>query len=133
LISYSSKYEKRARELGFSTLEAVTLASIIEREAKKPEERPLIAAVFHNRLNKGMKLESCATVQYVLGKVKPVLTIEDLKVKSPYNTYLNKGLPPGPICSPGEASIKAALYPADVPYYYFVAKKRSFPCFQRNL
>jgi len=129
---YSPQYEKRARELGISTLEVITLASIIEREAQKPEERPIIAAVFHNRLNKGMKLESCATVQYALGEVKPVLTLEDLKVQSPYNTYINEGLPPGPICSPGEASIKAALYPADVPYYYFVAKKDRSHVFSRT-
>ncbi|NLO90273.1 MAG: endolytic transglycosylase MltG [Clostridia bacterium] len=129
---YSPQYEKRARELGISTLEIITLASIIEREAQKPEERPIIAAVFHNRLNKGMKLESCATVQYALGEVKPILTLEDLKVQSPYNTYINEGLPPGPICSPGEASIKAALYPADVPYYYFVAKKDRSHVFSRT-
>jgi len=130
---YKPRYQKRAEELGMTTLEAVTLASIVEREAKKPEERPIIAAVFHNRLKKGMRLQSCATVQYALGEVKPVLTYKDLEIQSPYNTYLHQGLPRGPICSPGEASIKAALYPADVPYLYFVAKDDGSHTFSNTL
>ena len=130
---YGSEYIQRADELGMSTLEVITLASIIEREAKKAEERPLVSAVFHNRLKKGMLLQSCATVQYALGEVKPILYDTDLQIDSPYNTYLNPGLPPGPIAVPGEASIKAALYPSDVSYLYFVAKPDGSHVFSNTL
>jgi UPF0755 protein len=122
---FAAEFYQRAAELGFSTHEIVTLASLVEREARVPEERPLIAAVFHNRLrSENMPyLQSCATVQYVLGEVKPVLTYAELAVDSPYNTYLYPGLPPGPIASPGQEALKAALYPADVDYLYFVYKE----------
>ena len=98
---------------------------LIEKEARVPEERPLISAVFHNRLkSENMPfLQSCATVQYILGEVKPVLTYQDLEIDSPYNTYLYPGLPPGPIASPGKDALQAALYPADVDYLYFVYKE----------
>ena len=102
--------------------ELIIIASLVEREAKIESERPLIAAVFYNRLMNGKRLESCATVQYILGKTKERLLYSDLKVKSPYNTYLNKGLPPGPIANPGVDSIRAAIYPADVDYLFFVSK-----------
>lgn len=130
---YVPKYEQRAKEQGISIIEVITLASIIEREAKKPEERQLVSAVFHNRLKKGMLLQSCATVQYALGEVKPVLYDTDLQIDSPYNTYINLGLPPGPIAAPGEASIKAALFPADVSYLYFVAKPDGSHVFSNTL
>lgn len=119
---FTDEYYKRAEELGMSVREVVTLASIIEREAKVTEDRPVIASVFYNRLKIGMPLQSCATVQYILGEQKPVLSIQDTQIESPYNTYLHKGLPPGPIASPGADSIKAALYPADTNYLYFLAK-----------
>jgi UPF0755 protein len=93
----------------------------VEREALVDDERPLVAAVFANRLEKGMTLGSCATVIYALGYVPERITIQDLKIDSPYNTYVNPGLPPGPICSPGEASLRAAIEPADVDYLYFVS------------
>jgi UPF0755 protein len=112
----------RAKELNMSVRELITLASIIEREAQVPADRPVISSVFYNRLNIGMPLQSCATVQYILGEQKPVLSIADTQIDSPYNTYLIPGLPPGPIASPGADSIKAALYPADTRYIYFVAK-----------
>ncbi|UCE26992.1 MAG: endolytic transglycosylase MltG [Candidatus Coatesbacteria bacterium] len=109
-------------EAGGSTLhEVVTLASLVEREALVDDERPTVAAVFTNRLEKGMTLGSCATVIYALGYVPERITIQDLKIDSPYNTYINPGLPPGPICSPGEASLRAAIEPADVDYLYFVS------------
>lgn len=130
---YTAEYAARAQELDLTTVEVVTLASIIEREAKKQEDRPLVSAVFHNRLDKGMLLQSCATVQYALGEVKPVLYNIDLQTESPYNTYLYAGLPPGPIAAPGEASIKAALYPADVSYLYFVAKPDGSHVFSNTL
>ncbi len=119
---YNSEYEARAKELDMTNYQVITLASIIEREAKVREDRPLVSSVFHNRLDEGMLLQSCATVQYALGEVKPVLYNTDLQVDSPYNTYRNLGLPPGPIAAPGEDSLNAALYPADASYLYFVAK-----------
>ncbi len=115
--------EEKAKKLGLTEKEVIILASLVEKEARYPEDRPKIASVFLNRIKKGMKLESCATIQYILGKPKPNLSYEDLKIKSPYNTYLHKGLPPGPICNPGEASILAVLNPAKTDYLYFVVGK----------
>ncbi len=115
-------YYERAAELGMDINQLVTMASIIEREAKVAEDRPVIASVFYNRLKIGMPLQSCATVQYILGEQKEKLTNSDIAIDSPYNTYRIAGLPPGPICSPGIESIKAALYPADTDYLYFLAK-----------
>lgn len=119
---YTPGFVARQRALHMTTAEVITLASIIEREAKIPSERPLISAVFHNRLRLHRPLESCATVQYALGVHKSRLTYDDLKVNSPYNTYHHIGLPPGPIGNPGLDSIRAALYPASVSYLYFVAR-----------
>ncbi len=99
----------------------VNMASVIEREAANEEEMKTVSSVFNNRLYEGRKLESCATVQYILHERKTVLSTEDTEIDSPYNTYLYKGLPIGPICSPGLAAIKAALYPDDTDYMYFVA------------
>lgn len=101
--------------------QAVTLASIVEREAKIPAERPVIAAVYLNRLRKGMLLQADPTVQYARGKHTARVLKKDLEIDSPYNTYRYPGLPPGPIASPGGPSLIAALYPADVSYLYFVA------------
>lgn len=112
----------RAEELGMSMYEIIILASIIEREAVVPEDRPVIAGVFYNRLRIGMPLQSCATVQYILGEQKPVLSEQDIQIDSPYNTYLINGLPPTPICSPGLSSIDAALWPTKSDYLYFLAK-----------
>lgn len=113
----------RANEIGLTPWEVLTLASIIEKEAAVADERPVISSVYHNRLRVGMKLDSCPTVLYAVGKPvgKPLL-FTDLEVVSPYNTYKNAGLPPGPIASPGLASIRAALYPADTEYFYFVSR-----------
>jgi UPF0755 protein len=99
----------------------VTLASIVEREAKLPQERPVIAAVYWNRLRKGMLLQADPTVQYALPQYQTRLMNKHLAVKSPYNTYRFPGLPPGPIAAPGLASLQATLYPAQVPFLYFVA------------
>lgn len=126
-------YKKRASELNMSVNEIVTLASIIEREAKADEERKVVSSVFHNRLNINMMLRSCATVQYVLKERKEVLLYKDLEVESPYNTYKNLGLPPGPIASPGIKSIEAALYPDDTDYLYFVANKDGTHFFSKTL
>ncbi|NLU41147.1 MAG: endolytic transglycosylase MltG [Firmicutes bacterium] len=105
----------------FTVHELVTLASIIEREAARDSERPLVSSVFHNRLASGIPLQSCATVQYVLGEPGRTLTRADLAVDSPYNTYLYRGLPPGPVANPGLPSLAAAANPADTPYMFFVA------------
>jgi UPF0755 protein len=99
----------------------VTLASIIEKEARRSEERPVISAVYHNRLEKNMLLQADPTVQYALGRHTPRVLFKDLEVESPYNTYKHAGLPPGPIASPGGPSLVAALFPAKVSYLYFVA------------
>ncbi len=120
--AYTKKYSSRAKELGLTDYEVITLASVIEREAGTVAEQKKVSGVFHNRLNKGMALQSCATVQYVLEDRKLVLSIKDTKIDSPYNTYKNSGLPIGPIASPGKSSIEAALYPEKSDYYYFVAK-----------
>jgi UPF0755 protein len=113
---------------GFSLLDAVILASIIEKEAVVSEEKPLIASVFFNRLAYGMRLETDPTVQYALGFNqetqswwKSPLFIPDLSVESPYNTYQNFGLPPGPICNPDLGSLRAVAFPAETPYFYFRA------------
>lgn len=119
---FSDEYKERAQELCMSIDEVVTLASIIEREAKIDEDRKIISSAFHNRLKNNMFLQSCATVQYILKERKENLLYKDLEIDSPYNTYKNPGLPPGPIASPGLKSIEAALYPADTEYLYFFAK-----------
>lgn len=118
----TAETKSRLKELNMSVFTWVTKASIVEREAVKQEERPIIAGIFDNRLKKDMALQSCATVQYLLGEVKPVLTLEDIEIDSPYNTYKNTGLPPGPIANPGHASLSAALYPTKTDYFFFVAK-----------
>lgn len=101
---------------------AITMASVVEKEAKVESERSKIASVFYNRLHQNIKLQSCATVLYSLGYHKDKLYENDLKVKSPYNTYNVEGLPIGPICNPGKNSIKAALKPESTNYLYFVSK-----------
>ena len=114
----------------------LVLASIIEREARVDDERAVIASVYHNRLRKRMALEADPTVQYALSDGqfwKERLTKKDLKVKSPYNTYLRPGLPPGPVCNPGLKSIQAALHPASTDYLYFVADGAGRHRFSTNL
>ncbi|MDI6756879.1 MAG: endolytic transglycosylase MltG [Endomicrobiia bacterium] len=114
----------RAKEIGLDIRRMVILASIIEKEAT-PNDRRLVSAVFHNRLKKGMYLESCATVLYALGVHKEKLTYSDLRVRSPYNTYIHYGLPPGPISNPGMDSILAAVYPEDSDALFFVINSAS--------
>jgi UPF0755 protein len=119
--------------IGLSMHEVVTLASIVELEAVAAEERPLIAAIFLRRLGFNRRLESCATVEFALGKHKKHLTNDDLKVKSPYNTYQHRGLPPGPIGNPGAASLRASLHPvADTEFLYFVARGDGTHIFNRT-
>ena len=118
---FSEKLTARAMEIGLSEREVLTLASIIEKEAVTDDERPLISAVYHNRLKKKMLLQADPTAIYGIKSSKEKITSEDLKRKTPYNTYTISGLPPGPIASPGIKSITAALYPAKAPYIYFVS------------
>ncbi|MGM0453757.1 MAG: endolytic transglycosylase MltG [Thermodesulfobacteriota bacterium] len=120
--TFKDPWRRRAEKLGFTVHEVVTLASIIEKETGVEKERPVIASVFHNRLEKGMRLASDPTVIYGVRDFDGNLTRKHLKESTPYNTYVNRGLPPGPIANPGRASLKAALYPADTDYLFFVAK-----------
>jgi len=130
---FTPEFRRRARELGLSVHEVVTLASIIEKEAAVDRERPLISAVFHNRRRLGMRLDADPTVKYVMASPPQILSLKDLEVDSPYNTYKYAGLPPGPIANPGEAALRAALYPADVDYLFFVAKNDGTHVFSRTL
>jgi len=123
---------QRASEIDMTVHEVVTLASIVEEEACVSDERPIISSVFHNRLEKGMRLDADPTVKYVMEAPPERLTYADLEVDSPYNTYRYKGLPPGPIASPGLASIHAALYPADTDYLYFCARNDGTHEFSRT-
>jgi UPF0755 protein len=127
---------REAAEQGFSVREAVTLASIVEKETGKPEERPLVAAVYRNRLKIGMGLQCDPTVIYGLQRARRFtgnLTRADLQFDSPYNTYRYAGLPPGPIAAPGRASLEAAVRPAAVPYLYFVSRNDGSHEFARTL
>jgi len=119
-VALVNKFTDKAEEIGFSLDEIIILASIIEKEAKFTEEKSKVSSVFHNRLKTGMKLQSCATIQYILEEPKEKLDENDLKIESPYNTYLYKGLPPEAICNPGLDSIMAALEPEEEDYLYFV-------------
>jgi UPF0755 protein len=119
---WTPEWEARTKAMAISRHDAMTMASIVEKEARKPEERALIAAVYWNRVQKGMLLQADPTVQYALPQHVERVFFKDLEVESRYNTYKYVGLPPGPIASPGAASIAAALAPAKVPYLFFVAR-----------
>ena len=119
---FSDSYKSRAKELGFTEHQIITLASIIEKEAKVPSERKLIAAVYLNRLKQGMKLQADPTAVYGTKAWITNVTAQDLRRRSPYNTYIHKGLPPGPIANPGDGAILATLYPDNVDYLFFVAQ-----------
>ena len=122
---WQPRWTARLDSLKMSQLQLVTFASIVEGEARADDERETIAGVYHNRLRIGMALQADPTVQYAItlatGKRKPRLFTKDYQLPSPYNTYLHPGLPPGPVNSPSQRSIEASLYPAKVPYLYFVA------------
>lgn len=133
---FTNKLKWQARELGFSLREIIILASLIEKETSLRDERFLISSVFHNRLRIGMALGCDPTIIYALmreGKYDGKLGWADLKFNSPYNTRLNRGLPPGPICSPGFHSIQGALYPKKTNYLYFVAKGDRSHYFSKTL
>ncbi|HUK56002.1 MAG TPA: endolytic transglycosylase MltG [Nitrospiria bacterium] len=130
---YTPEMEKRAQEIGMTRQEVVTLASIIEKETSVEAERPIISAVFHNRIRKNIPLQSDPTVIYSLPHFNGNLTRKNLRIPSPYNTYRIKGLPPGPIANPGRAALWAALYPAPVDYLYFVSKNDGTHYFSKTL
>lgn len=121
----SSRYTQYLYSSNYTLHDILTIASIIEREAKLDEERATISGVIYNRLNNEMPLQMCSTVQYAMEKRKVTLTSEDLTVDSPYNTYLYSGLPVGPICCPGENALEAAFIPEENDFFYFVLKNSS--------
>ncbi len=126
------RWHETARKMGFSLHEIVILASIIEKETGVPEERPLIASVFHNRLKKGMRLESDPTVIYGIPDFNGNITRKDLRTPHSYNTYILTGLPGGPIACPGKMSLEAAVFPARTNYLFFVSKQDTTHYFSKN-
>ena len=133
---YTESMRLQAAAVGLTTRQVVTLASLVEKETGRPDERPVVAAVYLNRMRIGMAMQADPTVIYVLekahrydGNIRKV----DLSIDSPYNTYKYPGLPPGPIASPGKASLEAVLAPADVPYLYFVSRNDGSHVFATTL
>ena len=123
----------RKMKVKLSLHEVLTLASIIEKEAEMPGERPMISSVFHNRLRIRMRLGADPTIKYALERPGKVVSYDDLKIDSPYNTYRHYGLPPGPICNPGLSSVKAAMFPESSDYLYFVARADGSHIFTKSL
>ena len=125
LDNFDSKLTDKMREdidrQGKTVYEIVTMASVIEKEVRSQEDMKTVSGIFWNRIEVGQALESCATLSYILGVNKPQYSIEDTKTDSPYNTYQNRGLPPGPISNPGLNAIKAAIYPEQTDYFYFLS------------
>ena len=135
-VVYAEPMRLQAEGVGLTTRQVVTLASLVEKETGKPEERPIIAAVYLNRMKIGMAMQADPTVVYVLEKAHRYdgnIRKDDLSVESPYNTYKYPGLPPGPIAAPGKASLEAVLAPADVPYLYFVSRNDGSHVFSQTL
>lgn len=136
LATYNDELRRSAESQGLTTRAAVTLASLVEKETGKPEERPLVAAVYRNRMRRGMPMQADPTVVYALqkaGRYNGNIRRQDLALDSPYNTYKYPGLPPGPIASPGKASLEAAIRPADAPYLYFVSRNDGSHVFATTL
>jgi len=131
-LQISNKMKYRMEEIGFSELQIITLASIIEGEAIYDNERKRISSVYHNRLNIGMRLQADPTIQYIIDDGPRRLLNKDLNIQSPYNTYIHKGLPPAPINNPGLQSILAALYPDESNYIYFVARGDGYHTFTKT-
>ena len=121
--AFTPEMAAEAQKAGFSVHQIVTLASVIEKETAREEERPLVSAVFRNRLRLGMPLQADPTVIYGIENFNGNLTRKDLETRTPYNTYTEPGLPPGPIANPGRSALLAAIHPADMPYLYFVARE----------
>lgn len=132
VMPYWRRNYKRMK-VKYSLHDIITLASIIEKEAAIDSERPLIASVYHNRLRIRMHLGADPTIKYVLERPGKIVSYDDLKINSPYNTYKRYGLPPGPICNPGISSVKAAMFPASSDYLYFVARADGSHIFSKSL
>jgi UPF0755 protein len=124
LDNFDQKLTEKMREdiqkSDYSIKEIIIMASIVEREVPNKDEQKMVAGIFYKRLEDKYLLQSCATINYILGTSKKQLSTEDTRIESPYNTYLNKGLPPGPISNPGISAIMAAIYPTETDYYYFL-------------
>lgn len=136
LATYTDRWRRAAEEQGLTMRQVVTLASLVEEETGTPEERPIVAAVYRNRLRIGMRLQADPTVVYALrqaGSYAGNIRRDDLALDSPYNTYRYAGLPPGPVAAPGAASLEAALMPAEVGYLYFVSRNDGTHAFARTL
>lgn len=131
-LELTDDIKNKLNEKNMSVFQWVTMGSIVEREAAKSEDRPIIAAIFAKRIKIGMPLQSCATIQYLLNENKRVLSLKDLEINSPYNTYKHTGLPPGPIANPGRASLQAVLYHEETDYLYFVAKSDGSHAFAKT-
>ena len=116
-----------------SIFEIITMAGILEKEVRTNKDRKIAAGIFYKRIKEGMLLESCATIAYILGEDKRQYSFEDTRIESPYNTYLNKGLPPGPICNPGENAIKAAIWSEKSEYNFFLSKEDGETVFSKTL
>jgi UPF0755 protein len=127
LLNFDEKLDSKMRgnikKTNMNIYEIITVASIIEKEVSNSEDRKIVAGIFYKRWNSDMSLQSCATLQYILKTNKKIFSIADTQVNSPYNTYINKGLPPGPICNPGLSAIEAAIYPKKTDYLYFLSDK----------
>jgi len=130
---FLQKWKEQAKSMGLTVHQVVTLASIIEKETGTADERPVISSVFHNRLNRKMRLESDPTVIYGIKDFNGNITRKDLLTSTPYNTYTIKGLPPGPISNTGVEALEAALYPADTEFLFFVARKDRTHQFSTNI
>lgn len=132
-VTWNPEWNLRLIELQMTKHQILTLASIIEKESGNAEEQPVVASVFHNRLKRGMRLQSDPTVIYGIPNFNGNITKIDLQTPTPYNTYIIAGLPPGPIASPGFSAIKAALYPAETNYFYFVGNGKGKHIFSETL
>lgn len=130
---WKQEYEERAKNMGYSRHEVLTFASIIEKESGNAEEQPTVSSVFHNRLKAGWPLQSDPTAVYGIPGFTGPIRRKHLQIDSPYNTYKIRGLPPGPICNPGESAIRAVMYPDDTPYMYFVSDGDGTHIFSVNL
>ena len=130
---WKPEWDLQAKRVGLSQKDVVTLSSIIEREAQSVAEKAIVSSVFHNRLRKKMRLEADPTILYALGSWSTHLTRYLMRTNSPYNTYLNRGLPPGPIANPGLGAVDAALNPSKTEYLYFVSKNDGSHAFSRTL
>lgn len=126
------KYDPEIKQSQFNLYQIITLASIIEKEGQTEEDRKIISDIFQKRLRAGMNLQSCATVEYVLQTKKRILSLQDIRIDSPYNTYIYPGLPPGPICNPSEISVKAVFYPQKTDYWYFLSDEDGNIYFQKT-